>query len=129
MFSIAIPPALQSSTSSDAKELLWYDYIMSAGKLTGADGSPLKYKRVPSAGLKASRKGRHHELMAGILNDLATLPAGSAIQVPLNSVRGLSLGKLRSAVVRASAKHGVSIETSSDSDNFYIWKAKAGRTS
>jgi len=80
---------------------------------------------VPSADLKSSRQGRHHELMAGILNDLVTLPIGSAIQIPLNEVGGLSVAKLRSAVMRATAKKGISIESSSDKKNFYIWKSKA----
>lgn len=63
--------------------------------------------------------------MAGILNDLATLPIGSAMQIPLKAIGGLSVAKLRAAVMRATAKRGVSIESSSDTKNFYIWKSKA----
>jgi hypothetical protein len=106
-------------------ETLWYYCEVAATKSIGRDGSPLKYKRVPSAELKSSRKGRHHDLMAGILNDLATLPIGSAMQIPLNDVGGLSVAKLRAAVIRATAKKGISIESCSDTKNFYIWKSKA----
>ena len=95
---------------------------MASKKHTGENGAALKYERVPSSGLKGSRKGRHHELIADILNDLATLPNGSAIQIPLNSVGGLSVASLRSAVVRGTSKQGIRIETSSDEKNFYIWK-------
>jgi hypothetical protein len=95
---------------------------MAAKKTTGLDGSPLKYRRVPSGDLKSSRKGRHHELILGILNDLATLPGGSALQIPLDSVAELSVAGLRSAVTRATAKRKIRIETSSDEENFYIWK-------
>jgi hypothetical protein len=91
-------------------------------KKAGGDGTPLKYNRVPSAGLKSSRKGRHHQLMAGILNDLATLPSGSAVQIPLSTIGGLSVAMLRSAIVRATAKSGITVETSSDDHHFYIWK-------
>ena len=106
-------------------DALWYYCEVAVTKSIGGDGSPLKYKRVPSADLKSSRQGRHHELMVGIPNDLVTLPIGSAIQIPLNEVGGLSVAKLRSAVMRATAKKGISIESSSDKKNFYIWKSKA----
>ena len=104
---------------------MWYYCEMAPTKSIGGDESSLKYKRVPSADLKSSRKGRHHELMAGILNELATLPIGSAMQIPLNEVGGLSVAMLRAAVIRATAKKGISIESSSDTKNFYIWKSKA----
>jgi len=38
-------------------------------------------------------------------------------------VDGITLANLRSAVHRASASRGLGIETLSDDDNFYIWKA------
>lgn len=100
---------------------------MAIKKATGGDGNPLKYVRVPSAGLKDSRRGRHHELIAGILNDLETLPAGSAVQIPLSGIGGLSVARLRSAIVRATNKQDTAIETSSDDKNFYLWKPKAPR--
>jgi hypothetical protein len=91
-------------------------------KTTGGDGKPLKYKRVPSAGLKGSRRGKHSELVAGILNDLVTLPGGSAMRIPLSSVGGVSVARLRSAIVRATAKQGIPIETASDAESFFVWK-------
>jgi len=32
---------------------------------------------------------------------------------------------LRSAIVRASAKEGIAVSTSSDDQYFYVWKARA----
>jgi len=61
-------------------------------------------------------------LVAGIFNDLESLPAGSAIKVPLAEVDGTTLANLRSAVHRASTSRGLGIETLSDEENFYIWK-------
>jgi hypothetical protein len=92
-------------------------------KVTGGDGKRLKYKRVPSAGLKSSRTGKHNDLVGGILNDLATLPSGSAIRIPLSSVGGVSVARLRSAVVRATTKLGIRIETASDPESFFVWKS------
>jgi hypothetical protein len=59
----------------------------------------------------------------GIFQDLETLPAGSAIKIPLTEVDGTTLANLRSAVHRASTSRGLGIETLSDEENFYIWKA------
>jgi hypothetical protein len=83
----------------------------------------LNYDRVVLANLRRSRRGKHHELIEGVFQDLETLPTGSAIKIPLSEVDGISLANLRSAVHRASASRGLGIETLSDNDNFYIWKA------
>jgi len=83
---------------------------------------PGKYERVILADIRRSRRGKHHDLVAGIFNDLESLPAGSAIKVPLAEVDGTTLANLRSAVHRASTSRGLGIETLSDEENFYIWK-------
>jgi hypothetical protein len=80
------------------------------------------YDRVVLANIRRNRRGKHHELIQGIFQDLETLPAGSAIKVPLAEVDGITLANLRSAVHRASASRGLGVETLSDEDNFYIWK-------
>lgn len=82
-----------------------------------------KYQRVVLADIRRTRQGKHHDLVGGIFQDLETLPAGSAIKIPLTEVDGTTLANLRSAVHRASTSRGLGIETLSDEDNFYIWKA------
>jgi hypothetical protein len=84
----------------------------------------LNYDRVVRANLRRSRRGKHHDLLRGVFQDLETLPSGSAIKVPLAELDGITLPNLRSAVHRASASRGLGIETLSDDDNFYIWKAE-----
>jgi hypothetical protein len=83
----------------------------------------LNYDRVVLASLRRNRRGKHHDLIEGVFQDLETLPSGSAIKIPLTKVDGITLANLRSAVHRASASRGLEIETLSDDDNFYIWKA------
>ena len=83
---------------------------------------PLKYERVPASGVKGRRTGKHHQLIAGILQELETLPAGSAIKIPLAGTGGVTLAKLRSAIHRATVASRLAVETSSDAENFYIWK-------
>ena len=83
----------------------------------------LHYDRVVLANLRRNRRGKHHELIEGVFQDLESLPSGSAIKIPLTTVDGITLANLRSAVHRASASRGMGIETLSDDDNFYIWKS------
>jgi hypothetical protein len=83
----------------------------------------LNYDRVVLANLRRSRRGKHHDLLDGVFQDLETLPGGSAIRIPLAELDGITLANLRSAVHRASASRGLEIETLSDEENFYIWKA------
>lgn len=82
----------------------------------------LNYDRVVLANLKRNRRGKHHDLIQGIFQDLESLPAGSAIKIPLAEADGITLANLRSAVHRASTSRDLAIETLSDDDNFYIWK-------
>src|SRR5580704_11757421 len=84
----------------------------------------LNYDRVVLANLRRNRRGKHHDLIQGIFQDLETLPAGSAIKIPLAKVDGITLANLRSAVHRASASRCLGVETLSDEDNFYIWKGE-----
>ena len=86
------------------------------------ENSPGKYERVILADIRRGRRGKHHDLVAGIFQDLESLPAGSAIKIPLTEVDGTTLANLRSAVHRASTSRGLGIETLSDQEHFYIWK-------
>jgi hypothetical protein len=83
---------------------------------------PLKYDRVVLADIRRSRRGKHHDLVQGIFQDLETLPSGSAMKISLKNVDGTTLANLRSAVHRASTSKGLAIQTLSDEDNFYIWR-------
>jgi len=82
-----------------------------------------KYDRVILADIRRTRRGKHHDLLGGIFQDLESLPVGSAIKIPLTEVDGATLANLRSAVHRASTSRGLDIETLSDEENLYIWKA------
>jgi hypothetical protein len=84
----------------------------------------LHYDRVILANVRRNRRGKHHDLIQGIFQDLETLPVGSAIKLPLAQLDGITLANLRSAVHRASVSRGLEIETLSDKDNFYIWKGE-----
>ncbi len=84
-----------------------------------------KYHRVEVADLDRGRRGKHHDLVQGILQELETLVPGSALEIPLSEVGGIGLANLRSAVHRASTSRGLAIETLADDKNFYVWKTTA----
>ena len=82
----------------------------------------MKYRRVQIAALDRGRRGKHHDLVQGILGELALAPVGSALEIPLVDVGGIGLANLRSAVHRAAISQGLAIETLADETNFYVWK-------
>jgi len=84
-----------------------------------------KYRQVEITGLKTGRRGKHHDLVEGIVQKLATLQEGSALEIPLADVGGVGLANLRSAVHRAATSRGLEIETVADEGNFYVWKASS----
>lgn len=83
------------------------------------------FERVLISELKKSRKGKHHQLMCRIMEDLKKSSPGFAVKIPLSSIKGLSILNLRSAIVRATNNEGISVSTSSDDQNFYVWKAQS----
>jgi hypothetical protein len=83
------------------------------------------YGRTLISGLKKSRKGKHHELMGKILEDLKKAAPSYAVRIPLSEIDGVSVLNLRSALGRAAQKLGIPISTSSDDENFYVWKAQS----
>ena len=82
----------------------------------------LKYRRVEINAIKKGRRGKHHDLVQGIVQELRTLSAGAAMEIPLAEVGGIGLANLRSAVHRAATADGVVIETVADEKNLYVWK-------
>ena len=79
------------------------------------------YGRTPISELKKSRKGKHHNLLLKIMEDLHKSQSGFAVTIPLAGI-GISVLNLRSAVVRAASKAKLSVATSSDDENFYLWR-------
>ena len=88
----------------------------------GEKSSALKYRQVKVAGLGRGRRGKHYDLVLGVLQQLKTLPPGSAMEIPLADVGGIGLANLRAAVHRASNSHGLEIETLADEKNLYVWR-------
>lgn len=84
-----------------------------------------KYRRVEVSSLNRGRRGKHHELVQGILKELEMADPDSALEIPLDDVGGIGLANLRSAVHRGAISVGITVETLADDKNFYVWKATA----
>ena len=90
---------------------------------TGKSSRPtsLKYRQVALSSLRKGRRGKHHDLVEGILQELDAVPAGSALEIPLDGA-GIGLANVRSAVHRGAATKGIEIETLAEGKNFYVFK-------
>src|ERR1700682_4726184 len=95
---------------------------MAKGQRRKTPQADLKYRRVQIAAPDRGRRGKHHDLVEGILGELELAPVGSALEIPLIDVGGIGLANLRSAVHRAATSQGLAIETVADETNFYVWK-------
>ena len=82
----------------------------------------LKYRQVRVDALNKGRRGKHHDLVVGILQELEAVPPVSAMEISLADVGEIGLANLRYAVHRASTSRGLQIRTLADEKNFYVWK-------
>jgi hypothetical protein len=83
---------------------------------------PDKYRRVQISLLDRGRRGKHYELVQGIVRELKSADSGSALEIPLEAVNGVEMANLRSAIHRGATSAGIKIETLADDKNFYVWK-------
>jgi len=86
---------------------------------------PAKYRVVNSSLLDRGRRGKHYDLIHGVIKELRSAEEGSALEIPLADVGGIGLANLRSAVHRGATAAGLEIETLADQKNFYVWKTRA----
>jgi hypothetical protein len=111
---------------TDAKHIVYFVTYMARSSGQGDNGG-LVYERVPISGLLKGRRGKHNDLILGVLHDLGSLPKDEAIRIPLKKVGRVSLTNLRSAISRAARIRKIKIRTSSDSDYLYLWKIEVPR--
>jgi len=83
------------------------------------------YRSIKITSLANRRRGKHHDLTAGIMRELKVLKEGLALEIPLTSVGGVELANLRSAVHRAAVAAKLDIQTQADEKNFYVWIGEA----
>jgi len=95
--------------------------------LPGTNNNSKLYRSVEVSSLGNRRRGKHHDLIGGILRELKELRGGLALKIPLADVGGVELANLRSAVHRAATAENLAIETQADEKNFYVWVQENGQ--
>jgi hypothetical protein len=80
------------------------------------------FETVEQRDLPNGRKGKHHTMLARVVDDLQQLADGHAIRMPLMEYPDFTVADLRSAIHRATAKLGLTVATSSDDEYLYVWK-------
>ena len=81
-----------------------------------------RYDHVDVSSVSGHRRGKHHDVVAGILEELESLPDGSALKIPVATLDGVTVANIRSAVHRATRSKSWKIESAADPENFYVWK-------
>lgn len=87
-----------------------------------SDRPYVNFETLSQSDLPNGRRGKHHQLILQVLDDLKQLEDGRAIKIPLADFEG-TVADIRSAILRATKKKSLNIATSSDDSFFYLWKA------
>ncbi|SRR5579883_1282069 len=86
--------------------------------------APRNFKRIRLDELRQGRHGKHHDTVIPIVEEIATLPDGEAMEIPLRDF-DIPLANLRSALVKAAGSRGLNVATYSDGSTLYVWRKTA----
>jgi hypothetical protein len=86
------------------------------------DNKPMKFESILQQEIPRGREGKHKKIIRQLLNDIAQLPAGSALKIPLAELPD-SKENIRAALSRAGRQNNLSLATSSNKDFLFVWEA------
>jgi hypothetical protein len=86
-------------------------------------GNNTHYASLNRSDVPQGRKGKHRKAVADILSDLSKLDVQQAVKIPLSSLNGEKMQNLRSALNRVTRERNFLVETSSDEEYLYVWRA------
>lgn len=84
----------------------------------------MNFQSILQADVPKGRDGKHKSIVTQLLSDLAQLPDGSALRIPLSDLPD-SKENIRSALNRATRQRGMEVATSSDTEFLYVWQSKS----
>lgn len=87
-----------------------------------ASSRKLTYISVSKDDVPHGRKGKHHDIVLEILDDIGKLRSGSALKIPKSAFGDSKMTNVRAALSRAAEQAGITIATSSDDEFFYVWQ-------
>ena len=77
------------------------------------------------ADLRQGRRGKHHELVMPIIDEIAELADGEALVISPGAFK-IPLSHLRSALTKAAVSRDLKIATYSEDGSLYVWRKTAG---
>jgi hypothetical protein len=87
----------------------------------GISSQGMRFESIRQVDVPKGRDGKHKQIITQLLNDIAQLPAGSALKIPLSELPDTKQN-IRSALSRAAAQQNLEIATSSNEDFLFVWK-------
>jgi hypothetical protein len=84
-----------------------------------------KYEIVSLSQIRQGRRGRHHELVTTIFDQLQKIGDGQAIKLPLGKPGKAFVSNLRAALLRAAASRNIKVGTYSEDGYIYVWRRTA----
>jgi hypothetical protein len=85
---------------------------------------PLSFEAIYEEDVPLRHGWRYRALIERVLKNLGNLAEGRALKVPVCLLPD-TVKNFRSALVRSTIHQGFSIQTSSDPEYFYVWRAEA----
>jgi hypothetical protein len=82
--------------------------------------SPMRFQSIPQGEVPKGRDGKHKKIITQLLSDIARLPDGSALKIPLAELPD-SKENIRSALSRAGRQQNLDLATSSDEHFLFVW--------
>ena len=81
------------------------------------------FEAVNRRDVPSDRKGKHHEIVGQIMQDLVGLAARSALKIPLVRLGDTKIEHIRAALSRAAAKAGMTVASRVDETYLYVWNS------
>ena len=81
----------------------------------------MRFELILQAQVPKGRDGKHKQIITQLLSDIAQLPIGSALKIPLTELPDTK-ENIRSALSRAGRQNDLDLATSSDEHYLFVWK-------
>jgi hypothetical protein len=82
---------------------------------------PMRFESILQAQVPRRRDGKHKKIITQLLSDIAQVPIGSALRIPLAELPDTK-ENIRSALSRACRQNNLDLATSSDENYLFVWK-------
>jgi hypothetical protein len=84
--------------------------------------NPMRFESILQEEIPRGREGKHKRIIQQLLSDIAQLPPGSALKIPLAELPD-SKENIRAALSRAGRQNNLNLATSSNKDFLFVWEA------